>query len=53
MSGEVHRVLKFSLHDLKGVLFVDSAVFSRESDSRDSVVRPFVCSFVRLFVSLF
>ena len=27
VSGEVHRVLKFSLHELKGVLFVDSAVF--------------------------
>ena len=27
VSGKVHKVLKFSMHELKGVLFVDSAVF--------------------------
>ena len=27
VTGKVHQVLKFSLHELKGVLFVDSAVF--------------------------
>ena len=27
VTGKVHPVLKFRLHELKGVLFVDSAVF--------------------------